>query len=66
MQIYMQWRKDDGFPVSSQKLIIPCLPRFDKMDLSQFQLYIEAQTMTQCFVCCNFKNTILIGVVEGK
>ena len=53
MQIYMQWRKDDAYTSSYGTLIIPRLPCFEKMALSQFQLYIESQTMTQCFVCHN-------------
>ena len=30
MQIYMQWRKEDGSTSSFQKFIILCLPRFEK------------------------------------
>ena len=48
--MYMQWSKDDSSTSSFQTLIIPRLPCFEKLDLSQFQLYIETQTMTQCFV----------------
>ena len=59
-QMYMQWRKNYGSTSSFQKLIIPCLPLFEGLDLSQLLLYIEAQTMTQCFVCSNCKNTIFI------
>ena len=66
MQMYIQWIKDNGYTSSSQTLIIPLLPRFEKLDLSQFQLYIEAQTLTQCFVCHNYKRTILIRDAEGK
>ena len=40
--------------------------RFEKLDLSQFQLYIETQTMTQYFVCRNCKKTILVISDEGK
>ena len=64
--MYMQWRKDDGSTSSSQTLIIPRLTRFEKMALSKLQLYIEAQTTTQFFVCRNCKNTILIRSAEGK
>ena len=60
MQMYMQCNKDDGSTSSYQKLIISRLPCFEKLDLSQFQLNIEAQTITQCFVCRNLKNTIVI------
>ena len=42
------------------------MPRFEKLALSQFQLYIEAQTMTNCFMCLNLKDTILIRATEGK
>ena len=47
-------------------MIIPRLPRFEKLALSHFQLYIEAQTMTQSFVCSVCKNIILIQAAEGK
>ena len=60
MQIYRQRRKDNGSTSSSQTLIIPRLNHCEKQDLLQFQLYIEAQTMTQCFVGHNCKNTIII------
>ena len=63
--MYMQWSKDNGSTSSYQTLIIPRLPSFGKMALSQFQLYIEAQTTTQCFVWRNCKNTILIWAAEG-
>ena len=66
MQMYMQWSKDSGYTSSSQTLIIPRLPRFEKLALSQFQLYIEAQTITQFFVCRNCKNIILIRAAEVK
>ena len=60
MKIYMQWSKDNGSTSSFQKLIIPCLPCFEKLSLSQFKLYIETETMTQCFVLCNFQKTTII------
>ena len=66
MQMYMQWRKDGGSTSSPQTLIIPCLPCFEKLALSQFQLYIEAQTMTQFFVFRNFQKTILVQAASGK
>ena len=66
MKIYIQWSKDDGSNSSSRTLIIPCLPRFEKLDLSQFQLYIEAQTMTHCFVCRNFIKTVAVQAAAGK
>ena len=50
MQIYIQWSKDDGSTSSYQTFIIPRMPRFETLDFSQFRLYIEDQTMTQC-VC---------------
>ena len=62
----MQCRKDDGYTSSSWTLIIPRLPCFEKLDLSQFQLYIESQTMTRCFVYSNCKKTILVQAAEGK
>ena len=66
MHMYMQWIKDNGSTSFYRTLIIIRLPRFEKLDLSQFQLYIEAQTTTQCFVCRNCKKTILIRSAEGK
>ena len=62
----MQWSKDDGYTPSFQTLIIPCLPRFEKLALLQFQVYIETETMTHFFVCCDFQKTILIRSSEGK
>ena len=64
--MYIQWIKECGSTSYSQTFIIPCLPRFDKLDFSLFQLYIETKKMTLCFVCCNCKNTILIRAAEGK
>ena len=58
--MYIKWRKDDGSNSSSRTLIIPRLPHSEKMDLSQFQLYTETQTTTQCLVCRYGKNTIII------
>ena len=64
--MYMQWSKDDSSTSSSRTLIIPRLPQFEKLDLLQFQLYIEAQTTTQCSVLRNCKNTIIIRYAEVK
>ena len=64
--MYIKWRKDDGSNSSSRTLIIPRLPHSRKMDLSQFQLNTETQTTTQCLVCRNGKNTIIIRYDEGK
>ena len=47
MQMYMQQNKDDGSTSFFRTLIISRLPRFEKLAQSQFQLYIEAQTLTQ-------------------
>ena len=58
--------KRNGYTSSFQKLIIPRLPRFEKLALSQCKVYIETETMTHCFVCCNYQNTILIRSAEGK
>ena len=66
VQMYMQWSKDDGSNSSFQKFIIPRLPRFDKLYLSQFRLYIETETITQCFVCYNFQKTIIVRSAEDK
>ena len=54
MKIYMQWSKDNGSTSSFQKIIITRLTCFEKLVLSQFKVYIETETMTHCFVCCNF------------
>ena len=40
MKIYMQWSSDNSYTSSNQKLIIECLPHFEKLDLSQFKVYI--------------------------
>ena len=66
MKMYIQCIKDDGSTSSSQTLHIPRLPRFEKLALSQFELYIESQTTTQCFVCHNWKKTIIIQASEGE
>ena len=43
MQIYMQWSKDNGYTSSNQKVIIEFLPRFQKLALSQFKVYLEVE-----------------------
>ena len=58
--MYMKWSKDNGSTSSSRTLIIPRLPCFEKLAFSQFHLYIESQKMTQCFLCRNCRNNILI------
>ena len=66
MKVYMQWSKGDGSNPSSRTLIVPRLHLFQKLALSQFQLYIEAQTTTQFFVCRNCQKAIRIWAGEGK
>ena len=66
MKMYLQWSKDDSSTSYSRKLIILRLPIFDKMVLSQFQLYIEAQTMTQCFVGRNLKFLFSFDLLKAK
>ena len=66
MQMYMQFSKDNGFTSSFRTLIIPCLPCFEKLYLAQFKVYNETETMTHCFVFCNFQKTILIQPSEVK
>ena len=59
IKIYIQWSSDNS---------IECLPHFEKMDLSQFKVYIEVEKMTQCYVCNNCKMSIFIqsySVKEG-
>ena len=48
------------------KMTIPRLPRFGKIALSQFQLYIESQITTQSFVCRNFKILFLFELLQAK
>ena len=60
VQMHMQWIKDDGFTSSFRLLIIPRLPRFEKLYLSQFKFYIETEIINQRFVCCNYLKTIII------
>ena len=50
MKIYMKWSKDDGYTSYFRTLIIPRLPHFEKLDLSQLKLYIVSETMNHCFV----------------
>ena len=64
--MYMQWSKEDDSTSSSGTLSIPLLPCLEKLYLLQLKLYIEAQTMTQYFVCRICKNTVLIRYAEVK
>ena len=66
VQIYIQWSKDEGSTSSSRTLIIPRLPHFEKLTLSQIQLYIETKTMTQCFVCHNFQIIFPFDLLKAK
>ena len=66
MKMYMQWSKNNSSTSSFQKIIIPRLPHFERLALSQFKLYVETQTMNQFFWCCNLQNTILVRSSEGK
>ena len=59
IQIYEQWSSDNS---------IKCMPHFEKMALSQFMVYIEAEKTTQCIVCNNCNMSIFIpfsNVKEG-
>ena len=59
IQIYEQWSSDNS---------IKCLPHFEKMALSQFKVYIEAEKITQFIVCNNCNMSIFIpssNVKEG-
>ena len=62
----MQWSKDNGYTSSNQKLIIECLPHFEKLALSQFKVYIEVETMTHCYVFDNFQKSIFIRYATVK
>ena len=66
VQMYMKWRKDAGSTSSFQALIIPHLPHFEKMDLSQFKLYIEIETMHQYFVCHISKRLFSFDLIKAK
>ena len=66
VKIYMQWSKDNGYTSSNQKLIIECLPHFDKLALLPFKVYIEVETMTRCYVCDNFQKSIFIRSTKVK
>ena len=66
VQTYMQCSKDNGSTSSFQKLIITRLPCFENLALSLSKVYIETQTITNFFVCCNCRQTIIIRSAEGK
>ena len=57
MQIYMQWSSDNS---------IECLPHYEKMDFSQFKVYIEVEKMNQCYVCNNCNMIIFIKSSNNK
>ena len=59
MQIHEQWSSDNS---------IECLSHFEKLDLSQFKVYIEVEKTTHCYVCDNCQMSIFIqssNVKEG-
>ena len=62
----MQWSSDNSYTSSNQKLIIECLPKFGKLALSQFKVYIEVETMTHCYVCDNCQMRIFIQSANVK
>ena len=66
VQIYMQWSKDNSYTSSNQKLTIECLPHLEKLDLSQFKVYIEFETMTRCYVCDDCQKSIFIRYAKFK
>ena len=66
MQIYMQCSKDNGSTSSFQKMIIQHLPRFEKLDLSQFKLNIETETMTQFFSAVISKRLFSLDLMKAK
>ena len=57
MQIYIQWSSDNS---------IECLPHFEKLALSQFNVYIEVEKMTHCYVCDRCKMSIFIQYSNVK
>ena len=66
MNIYIQWGKKNGYNSSNQKLIIECLPHFEKLAFSQLKVYIKVETMTHCYVCDNFQKSIFIQTDNVK
>ena len=66
IQMYTKWRKYEGSTSSFQKLIIPHLPHFGKLDLSKFKLYIETETMNQFFVSVIAKTILSFGMLKVK
>ena len=57
IQIYKQWISDNS---------IGCLPRYEKMALSQFKVHTEAEKMTQYIVCNNCNMIIFIPYSNVK
>ena len=57
IKIYEQWSSDNS---------IKCLPHFEKMALSQFKVYIEAEKTTQFIVCNNCNMSIFIPYSNVK
>ena len=51
IQIYEQWSTYNS---------MKCLPHIEKMELSQFKVYIKAGKTTQCFLCDNCNMSIFI------
>ena len=66
MKKYMQWSKDNCYTSSNQKLIIECLPYFDKLVLLQFKVYIEVETTTHCYVRDNCQKSVFIRSANVK
>ena len=56
----MQWSKDNVYTSYNQKLIIECMPYFEKLALSQFKVCIEVETMSHFYVYDNCQNSIFI------
>ena len=62
----MQWSSNKSYNSYNQKLIIECLPHFEKLDLSQLKVYIEVETMNHFYVCNNCKMSIFIQSANVK
>ena len=62
----MQWRIDNSYTSFNQKLIIECLPHFEKLALSQFKVYIEFEKITHCYVCDHCQKSIFIRSAKFK
>ena len=64
MQIYRQGIKYNVSNSSNQKVLIECLPHFEKLALSQFTVYIEVETMTHFLGAIIVKRVFLFNLIK--